>query len=134
MLRQRRRALGLNAVTTAEAAGLSRVTLRRIERGHPSVTIGAYVSVAAALGLTLEARDPHASEPSSAPESVPLAKYPQLRRLAWHLAPEEELTPEEALELYERNWRHLDQKKLSVQERALVKRLLAAFGRSRLLV
>ena len=52
-LRARRKALGVTAVACAEAAGVSRVTLHRIEAGSPSVTIGAYINVAAALGLHL---------------------------------------------------------------------------------
>src|SRR5690625_633373 len=52
-LRSRRLALGVSAVTTAEAAGMSRVTLHRIEAGSPAVTIGAYANAAAALGLRL---------------------------------------------------------------------------------
>ena len=40
--------------TTAEAAGLSRVTLHRIERGEPAVTIGAYLNVITALGRHLD--------------------------------------------------------------------------------
>jgi DNA-binding XRE family transcriptional regulator len=48
-LRERRKALGVTVVACAEAAGVSRVTLHRVEAGNPSVTIGAYVNVAAAL-------------------------------------------------------------------------------------
>ena len=35
-VRQRRKALRLSAVATAEAAGISRPTLHRIEKGEPS--------------------------------------------------------------------------------------------------
>lgn len=41
----------VTAIACAEAAGMSRVTLHRIEKGNPSVTIGAYINVATALGL-----------------------------------------------------------------------------------
>ena len=40
-LRAQRKRLGVSATTAAEAAGMSRVTLHRIERGEPSVTMGA---------------------------------------------------------------------------------------------
>ena len=43
-IRVRRKALGVNATTAAQAAGLSRVTLHRIERGEPAVTMGAWMS------------------------------------------------------------------------------------------
>ena len=40
-LRAQRKALKVNATVAAEAAGISRVTLHRIEKGEPSVTMGA---------------------------------------------------------------------------------------------
>jgi transcriptional regulator with XRE-family HTH domain len=46
-----RKALGISAAAAAEAAGMSRVTLHRIEKGQPSVTMGAYVIAMTALGL-----------------------------------------------------------------------------------
>ena len=55
-IRAQRKALRLSATVTAEAAGLSRVTLHRIEKGEPSVTIGAWCSAMAALGMELQAR------------------------------------------------------------------------------
>jgi transcriptional regulator with XRE-family HTH domain len=59
-IRAHRKRLGVNGTTTAEAAGMSRVTLYRIERGEPSVTMGAYIGALDALGLELEVVDPHA--------------------------------------------------------------------------
>lgn len=44
-----------------------------------------------------------------APSSIVLDAYPQLRQLAWHLPTATALTPQEALNLYERHWRHIDQ-------------------------
>ena len=37
----------------AERAGITRVTLRRIERGDPDVTLGLYFEVASVLGVPL---------------------------------------------------------------------------------
>ena len=54
-IRLRRKALGISAVRTAQNANMSRVTLHRIERGEPSVTIGAYFNVLRVLGLGLVA-------------------------------------------------------------------------------
>ncbi|MDE3074824.1 MAG: helix-turn-helix domain-containing protein [Chloroflexota bacterium] len=48
LARQRRR---LTMEMVAERAGLSRVTLSKIEHGDPSVTLGAYASVLFVLGL-----------------------------------------------------------------------------------
>ena len=39
-IRARRKQHKVTATTAAEAAGMSRVTLHRIERGEPSVTMG----------------------------------------------------------------------------------------------
>ena len=50
-IRDRRKALGVSVVDVAEVAGMSRVTLHRIERGEASVTIGAYLNVITALRL-----------------------------------------------------------------------------------
>lgn len=136
-IRSRRKLLKISAIATSEAAGISRMTLNRIERGEASVTLGAYLNVISTLGLKLHLEDPkvraHVSRPKL-PEKIRLADYPQLKRLAWQLKGTTEVTAEEALDLYERNWRHLDQKKLSANERQLIERLLARLGRSRLLV
>jgi len=139
-LRAQRKRLGVSATTAAEAAGMSRVTLHRIERGEPSVTMGAYVNAAAALGLELGVFDVQAPPPSSssktaaAPARIRLADYPQLERLAWQFHAGSEVTPAEALSLYERNWRHIDQAALAPHERALIQALVASLGGGRLLV
>ncbi|HJV59684.1 MAG TPA: helix-turn-helix transcriptional regulator [Albitalea sp.] len=140
-IRARRKALGVSATATSEAAGMSRVTLHRIERGEPSVTMGAYLGAIAALGLELELVDPHAvsapartSPRTTLPARIALAEYPQLKRLAWQLHGVSELTPQEALDLYERNWRHVDRDAMDARERELLKALVAEWGGGRLLV
>jgi transcriptional regulator with XRE-family HTH domain len=137
-LKAHRKRLGLSAVAVAEAAGLSRMTLLRVERGEPSVTMGAYLGVAAALGLELTLHDPRsvsAARPADAlPSVIRLADYPQLKQLAWQLGDAQELTPAQALELYERNWRHVNRAAMPPHERDLVQRLAAALGGGRLLV
>jgi transcriptional regulator with XRE-family HTH domain len=138
-LRAERKRLGVSAVTAAEAAGMSRVTLHRIERGEPSVTMGAYANAAAALGLTLGVAAPPAAAPSRSrqagvPQSILLADHPQLARLAWQYQGATDVSPAEALNLYERNWRHIDQAALAPHERALISSLVARLGGSRLLV
>jgi len=134
----------VSATTASEAAGLSRVTLHRIERGEPSVTIGAYANAMAALGMEIrvvdggdaaqaEANAPVAARASKA-RRILLADYPQLKQLAWHIPGATELTPEEALGLYERNWRHVDASQLQANERAMIDSLVRTVGKGKLLV
>jgi predicted kinase len=59
---------------------------------------------------------------------VRLGDYPQLRDLAWNRV-DEFVPAREAFQLYERNWRLLDATTLQDDERALIARLKAEFGR-----
>lgn len=135
-LRAFRKLQKISATAAAEAAGMSRVTLHRIERGEPSVTAGAWLGAVAALGLRLDLVDPAASQetPAFLPQRIRLDRYPQLKQLAWQLNGVEELTPEEALTLYERNWRHVDRTTLSAEELRLIETLARTLGAGRLLV
>jgi transcriptional regulator with XRE-family HTH domain len=141
-LRERRKALKVSGVDAAEAAGMSRVTLQRVERGEPSVTMGAYLGAANAVGLELELVDPRERSRGNRgargkppfPARIRLADHPQLKKLAWQLHGVTTLTPEEALGLYERNWRHVDTAALDPAERALVNALAQHLGGGRLLV
>jgi transcriptional regulator with XRE-family HTH domain len=134
-LRAHRKGRKVSAVVAAEAAGLSRATLHRIENGEPGVTMGAWLGVAAALGLRLDLVDPQALPPAAVlPERLRLDQYPQLRQLAWHLHGVDDVTPAEALSLYERNWRHVDVAALSPSERELIDTLGRTVGKGRLLV
>ncbi|MFV0493468.1 helix-turn-helix domain-containing protein [Mycobacterium sp.] len=137
-LRRRRKELGISAVTTAEAAGMSRVTLHRIESGSPSVTIGAYMNAAAALGLGLALTMPRPrrgqSRGDASENNVRVGDYPQLQAIAWQLGAATELPGADALRMYERNWRHVDREAMSDAERALVERLADRYGAGVLLV
>ncbi len=138
-IRERRKALGINATVTAEAAGMSRVTLHRIEKGEPAVTIGAYLNALVALGLDFGILAPDQSadslgddaKPGWIPVRIQLRDYPQLKRLAWHIHGTDALTPVEALGIYERNRRHLDLDALEPRERELIDALGRAFGETR---
>jgi transcriptional regulator with XRE-family HTH domain len=136
-IRKRRKELRISATTTAEAAGLSRVTLHRIELGEESVSIGAYINTISALGLELTLIDPHdrgLESRKKLPAKVRLNDFPQLKRLAWQLKGSRQMAIEDALEIYERNWRHVDLKEMDAREKEFLEALLEHFGRKRLLV
>lgn len=125
----------VSAVAAAQAAGISRVTLHRIERGEPSVAVGAWIAVAGALGLTFELIDARlATGATRLPKSIRLGDYPQLKKLAWQLQGVRSVPPREALELYERSWRHLDRAALTDAEASLIDALVRELGGGRLLV
>jgi transcriptional regulator with XRE-family HTH domain len=135
-IRVQRKALRVSATALAEAAGMSRVSVHRIEQGEPSVTMGAYLNVLAALGMAFSATVV-ADEPSKnaadekagwLPARVRLADFPTLKQLAWQVQGSDELTPREALGIYERNWRHIDEAALLPRERNLIDALRLAFG------
>lgn len=131
---ERRKALRVSATVAAEAAGISRVTLHRIEKGEPSVTMGAWSNAIAALGMQLQLQNNEAPQPAQAdrtgwwPVAIALADYPQLKSLAWQVHGTDHLTPVEAFDIYERNARHLDLPSLTAQEQALWQALQQAFG------
>lgn len=135
-IRAHRKALRVSATTAAQAAGMSRVTLHRIEGGEPSVTMGAYLNVMAALGLDFDivtptnaAADNREQDRSGwIPARIRLPDYPQLKQLAWQIHGTDALTPREALDIYERNWRHLDLESMEPRERQLVDALRLALG------
>ncbi len=135
-IRAQRKALRVSATALAEAAGMSRVSVHRIEQGEPSVTMGAYLNVLAALGMTFSATaagdEPSENSPNDKagwlPARVRLADFPALKQLAWQVQGTDELTPREALGIYERNWRHVDEAALLPRERNLIDALRLAFA------
>ena len=136
-LRAQRKALKVNATAAAESAGLSRVTVHRIEKGEPSVTMGAWAHLAAALGLRLEVGQQTAAAQTSPerrawlPAEIVLADHPQLRSLAWQVHGLDALTPAEAFDIYERNARHLDLEAMPPHEREVWQALQNAFAGQR---
>jgi transcriptional regulator with XRE-family HTH domain len=135
-IRVQRKSLQISATTAAEAAGISRVTLHRIEKGNPAVTMGAYANVMAALGLNFGLVAPVECIKSQhevnmegwIPARVYLGDYPQLKQIAWQVQGAETLSPSEAWDIYERNWRHLDKLALTVHEQQLIDALRLVFG------
>ena len=54
--------------------------------------------------------------------------FPELGMLAWNRDPARPIEPEEAFELYERNWRHVDAEHLTTEEAELIADLTQEFG------
>lgn len=135
-IRAQRKSLGVNATTAAEAAGMSRVTWYRIEKGMTSITLGAFLSTLDVLGLDLKINpattrtyntDDNSNNAQSVPVHIVLADFPQLKHLAWQVHGIDVLSPREALTIYERNWRHLDLEAMEPNERNLVNALQQIF-------
>lgn len=142
LARQRRH---LTVQQVADQAGVTRVTLYRAESGDAAVTLGTYAKVLAALDMgtdvTLLARDDHAGHRlqderlparrlgTRFPRRIRLAKYPQLQAIAWGLQGAADVSPTEAFQLYERNWRHVDVVAMETAERTLLDQLTATIGK-----
>ncbi|MFM7360372.1 MAG: helix-turn-helix domain-containing protein [Cyanobium sp.] len=131
-IRQRRRQLGVSTVAAAAAAGISRVTLHRIETGAPSVSVAALMNVLDAFDLPLsqlegtpEDQAAGATQPmaGAVPEPIELAAYPLLRQLAWHVQGTATLHASEAAALYARHRRRQDLEPLQPRERQLIEAL-----------
>jgi transcriptional regulator with XRE-family HTH domain len=124
-IRRRRKALGISAMATAAAGGISRVTLHRIETGATSVTLGALMNVLDALDLSLGQLEGPEDAEAGAPtatraETIELAAYPLLQQLAWHVQGSGSLNASEAASLYARQRRRLDLEPLQPNERQLI--------------
>lgn len=133
-IRKRRKVLGLSATAAAEAAGISRVTWHRIEKGETSVTVSGWLNALSVLGLAFRVgafEGPASAGADNAPAipvRVRLDRFPQLAALAWQVHDQAELTPQEAWEIYRRNRHHLDEGKLNESERRLLQGLEVVFG------
>lgn len=129
-IRAQRKVLGVSATSAVQAAGMSRVTWHRIESGEPSVTVGACMNALAVLALDLHICAPAAPRADTREGAIPphirIDDYPQLRRISWQVHGTDELTPAEALGLYERNRRHLDPATMQPHEQRLIDALRSA--------
>ena len=148
-VRQARLRRGLSQVSVAAGAGITRPTLSRFEAGAPSATLGTLIRVLSVLGLEGEiamlARGlAHPSDtPATAPANVKaghgtairISQYPVLSSIAWHISePDAWIAREEALALYERNWKHVDPAVLNEEEARLLEDLKLNEGKGVLLV
>ncbi len=134
LIRQHRKSFKITANAAAETAGISRVTLHRIEKGESTVSMGAYLNVISALDLNLhlsaktdKGNTANAGSAGKLPIRLSLSDYPQLKELAWHVQGVDELSLVEAHSIYERNKRFLDTENLSDSEQELIELLGVAF-------
>ena len=134
LIRQHRKSFKITANAVAQTAGISRVTLHRIEKGEPTVSMGAYLNVVSALDLTLhlsakesKGYEVNGGDVGKLPVRLSFSDYPQLRELAWHVQGVDELSLVEAHSIYERNKRFLDIENLSDTEQELIGLLGVAF-------
>lgn len=140
-IRGHRKMMKISSVAAAGAAGISRITLYRIERGEASVSMGAYIKAAEVLGLTIGLGAP-ANAATAQPDtpaadsaqSIHLGDYPQLKQLAWPIGGIDAISPADALNIYERNWRHIDLQSMGERERTLVRQLVERYGHGAMLV
>ncbi|MGV7206224.1 hypothetical protein ACLB1G_00045 [Oxalobacteraceae bacterium A2-2] len=64
----------------------------------------------------------------AADDSLVIRDFPQLRLIAWNRHPDDAITGAEAFDLYERNWRFVDEPAMLPHERALLARLTRQYG------
>lgn len=138
-IRAQRRARHVTIAAAAEAAGMSRLTWRRIEIGEGGVAWRFALAAADSLGLTVQtvSKTNDGGSETIAPTLdggwLPLSirpnEFPGLQRLGWQTGiPHQTLTPREAWDLYERNIRHLDRRELTAPELALIAALERVYG------
>lgn len=135
-LHLRRKSLKVSAESVAIAAGISRITLHRIEKGEPGVSMGAFVSVIEALGLQFIVSSKGLETlalniPEIDMSKISIKEYPQLKQLAWQLHDDAMLTAVEAKNMYERNEKHIYFDLISEKERELIKLLGVEFKSKR---
>ncbi|GGY51200.1 hypothetical protein [Pseudoduganella albidiflava] len=62
------------------------------------------------------------------PATLKIGQYPQLALIAWSRRADDIITASEAFELYESNWRFIEQESLDDDERELIEVLTATCG------
>lgn len=60
--------------------------------------------------------------------NLTVGAFPQFRLLAWNRRPTDTITAEEAFELYENNWRFVDEDRLDPHERMMITHLTRVYG------
>jgi DNA-binding XRE family transcriptional regulator len=123
-------ALSVRINSAARAAGISRMTVMRIEKGANLVCITFYIQLCKALGLNLEILQPlglpmlktdkDVGGLNIAKAHIRVRDYPQLRSLSWQLDHNILLTDKEVIGIYERNKRFLEIHEIDERERLLM--------------
>ena len=139
-IRARRKLLGISMIAAAEAAGISRVTWHRIEKGETTVAWSSVLAAAAVLDMSFLLTEGNVDLSAGAappnlhdwlPLRIRLDDYPGLRSLSWQIREGlDSLDPRAAWEIYERNGRHLESAELSPGEQSLIQGLRGIFDRS----
>lgn len=63
---------------------------------------------------------------------VHVADYPQLQALCWNRRQDTTMAERDALRLYNRNWRHVNRKRIGKAELAFIRHLKATYGAAQL--
>ena len=110
------------------------MTLHRIEKGEPTVSMSAYLNVVSALGLHLHLsaktdieNATNGDNVGKLPVRISLSDYPQLKELAWHVQGVGELSLIETHSIYERNKRFVEIESLIDSEQEFIESLKTAF-------
>ena len=126
-----RKKLKVAAESVALAAGISRITLHRIEKGEPGVSMGAYMSVIIALGLSLSIQEGALKlndvEKDNYLSEIAIKDYPQLKLISWQLKDDAVLNALEAKNMYERNQKYIVFNEMTAHEKKLIKQLGVEF-------
>lgn len=138
-LREVRVARGLSISEVAAAMNVDPAQVSRFESGSTNPTMATVRRYANAVGATfhVETRPwvgTDENPPPHAEHTVAISRYPQLRSICWQLGPDAQLSEQEALSRYEREWRHVDTAALTDSERAFIEHLVKTYGGGKLLV
>ncbi|MEN9930857.1 MAG: hypothetical protein RL604_1104 [Pseudomonadota bacterium] len=127
-----RKKLKVAAESVALAAAISRITLHRIEKGEPGVSMGAYISVIIALGLNLSIQEVapklNDADEEKNPYEIAIKDYPQLKLISWQLKDDAVLNALEAKNMYERNQKYILFNEMTEHEKKLIKQLGVEFN------
>ena len=127
-----RKKLKVAAESVALAAAISRITLHRIEKGEPGVSMGAYMSVIIALGLNLSIQEGDSKlndlEEDNHLSEIAIKDYPQLKLISWQLKDDAVLNALEAKNMYERNQKYIVFNEMTAHEKKLIKQLGVEFN------
>jgi transcriptional regulator with XRE-family HTH domain len=127
-----RKKLKVAAESVALAAAISRITLHRIEKGEPGVSMGAYISVIIVLGLNLSIQEVapklNDAEEEKNPCEIAIKDYPQLKLISWQLKDDAVLNALEAKNMYERNQKYILFNEMTEHEKKLIKQLGVEFN------